>query len=223
MPSSTMSRTPTASLSSASAPRWVFCAARGARREAPPEVPLLGALPVAETAARRLEERRQGAGGGTLRGADWSEALTAGRCAARGVRRCLQITVGRGRPWLVLAGWNALCALDRATIDLAALGGPMAGATSCFPGAFFSLFPLVTLVLFTLPFSRAQFGGGKTTGFGLIYDSLESAKKFEPTYRLVRNGLAESVSKSRKQRKERKNRLKKVRGIKKAKIGGGGH
>ena len=70
---------------------------------------------------------------------------------------------------------------------------------------------------------RLDFGGGRSSGFGLIYDSLEAAKKFEPTYRLVRNGLAESVSKSRKQRKERKNRLKKVRGTKKAKIGGGGH
>ncbi len=32
----------------------------------------------------------------------------------------------------------------------------------------------------------AQFGGGKSTGFGLIYDNLDSAKKFEPKYRLVR-------------------------------------
>jgi small subunit ribosomal protein S24e len=33
---------------------------------------------------------------------------------------------------------------------------------------------------------KTQFGGGKTTGFALIYDSLEAAKKFEPKYRLVR-------------------------------------
>ena len=31
-----------------------------------------------------------------------------------------------------------------------------------------------------------QFGGGKSTGFGLIYDSLDAAKKFEPKYRLIR-------------------------------------
>ncbi len=31
-----------------------------------------------------------------------------------------------------------------------------------------------------------QFGGGKSTGFGLIYDTLDSAKKFEPKYRLIR-------------------------------------
>lgn len=32
----------------------------------------------------------------------------------------------------------------------------------------------------------AQFGGGKSTGFGLIYDTLDAAKKFEPKYRLIR-------------------------------------
>jgi len=31
-----------------------------------------------------------------------------------------------------------------------------------------------------------QFGGGKSTGFGLVYDNLDSAKKFEPKYRLIR-------------------------------------
>jgi ribosomal protein S24E len=33
---------------------------------------------------------------------------------------------------------------------------------------------------------RTQFGGGKSTGFGLIYDSVDAAKKFEPKYRLIR-------------------------------------
>lgn len=33
---------------------------------------------------------------------------------------------------------------------------------------------------------RTAFGGGKSTGFGLIYDSVEDAKKFEPKHRLVR-------------------------------------
>jgi small subunit ribosomal protein S24e len=33
---------------------------------------------------------------------------------------------------------------------------------------------------------RTAFGGGKSTGFALIYDTLDSAKKFEPTYRLAR-------------------------------------
>lgn len=60
---------------------------------------------------------------------------------------------------------------------------------------------------------RTHFGGGKSTGFGLIYQSVADAKRFEPTYRLVRYGLAEKVEKtSRQQRKQKKNREKKVFG-----------
>lgn len=33
---------------------------------------------------------------------------------------------------------------------------------------------------------RTHFGGGKSTGFGLIYDTVENAKKYEPKYRLIR-------------------------------------
>ena len=40
-------------------------------------------------------------------------------------------------------------------------------------------------VIFCFGF-RTQFGGGKTVGFALIYDTLDSAKKFEPKYRLAR-------------------------------------
>ncbi|KAH8552996.1 ribosomal protein L23/L15e core domain-containing protein [Umbelopsis sp. PMI_123] len=69
---------------------------------------------------------------------------------------------------------------------------------------------------------KTQFGGGKTTGFALIYDTLEAAKKFEPKYRLVRHGLADGTRTARKQRKERKNRAKKYRGTKKAKAAGAG-
>ena len=48
---------------------------------------------------------------------------------------------------------------------------------------------------------RTQFGGGKTTGFGLVYDSPEAMKKFEPQYRLVRVGLATKPERpSRQQR-----------------------
>jgi len=65
---------------------------------------------------------------------------------------------------------------------------------------------------------RTQFGGGRSTGFALIYDDEASQKKFEPKYRLVRSGLAAKVEKpSRKLRKERKNRAKKLRGTKKVK------
>jgi small subunit ribosomal protein S24e len=71
---------------------------------------------------------------------------------------------------------------------------------------------------------RTAFGGGKSTGFALVYESKE-ALKFEPRYRLVRVrcstgsfgavndfaqfGLAEKKEKpGRKLRKERKNRAK---------------
>lgn len=66
---------------------------------------------------------------------------------------------------------------------------------------------------------RTNFGGGKSTGFALIYDTLDFAKKFEPKHRLARHGLLEIKKITRKQRKERKNRMKKVRGTKKAKVG----
>merc|ERR1712202_36724 len=70
---------------------------------------------------------------------------------------------------------------------------------------------------------KTNFGGGKTTGFALIYDTLDFAKKFEPKYRLGRQGVIERPAKaSRKQAKEKKNRMKKVRGTKKAKVGAAG-
>merc|ERR1711872_809477 len=69
---------------------------------------------------------------------------------------------------------------------------------------------------------KTNFGGGKSTGFALVYDTMDYAKKFEPKYRLLRQGVIEAKAKtSRKQKKERKNRTKKVRGIAKAKVGSG--
>lgn len=73
-------------------------------------------------------------------------------------------------------------------------------------------------VVFVFGF-KTNFGGGKSTGFALIYDTLDFAKKFEPKHRLARHGLVEIKKVTRKQRKERKNRMKKVRGTKKAKVG----
>ncbi|XP_056697435.1 40S ribosomal protein S24-1-like [Spinacia oleracea] len=64
---------------------------------------------------------------------------------------------------------------------------------------------------------RTHFGGGKSIEFGLIYDSVDNAKKFEPKYSLIRNGLATKIEKSRKQMKERKNIAKKISGVKKTK------
>lgn len=40
-------------------------------------------------------------------------------------------------------------------------------------------------VIFVFGF-RTCFGGGRSTGFALIYDDLAAAKKFEPKFRLVR-------------------------------------
>jgi small subunit ribosomal protein S24e len=33
---------------------------------------------------------------------------------------------------------------------------------------------------------RIHFGGGRSTGFALVYDSLDAAKRFEPKFRLAR-------------------------------------
>ena len=60
---------------------------------------------------------------------------------------------------------------------------------------------------------RTDFGGGRSSGFALIYDSEEAAKKYEPKFRLARNGLAKKREGSRKQIKEKKNRQKKVWGL----------
>jgi len=66
---------------------------------------------------------------------------------------------------------------------------------------------------------KTQFGGGLARGYGLIYDNVSFSKKYEPRYRLVRNGLASKKEGARKQRKEKKNRAKKFRGIRRMKGG----
>merc|ERR1711933_72822 len=43
---------------------------------------------------------------------------------------------------------------------------------------------------------RTAFGGGKTTGFVLIYDNIVAFKKFEPKYRQVRNGALQGKGSS---------------------------
>jgi small subunit ribosomal protein S24e len=66
---------------------------------------------------------------------------------------------------------------------------------------------------------KAQFGGGRTVGFGLIYDSVDKAKKFEPKHRLIRSGLAVKASgPGRRVKKDIKNKAKKVRAAEKAKL-----
>ncbi|XHG09114.1 hypothetical protein AWENTII_012195 [Aspergillus wentii] len=48
---------------------------------------------------------------------------------------------------------------------------------------------------------RTQYGGGKSTGFALVYDSQEALKKFEPHYRLVRIGAATKIEKASRQQR----------------------
>merc|ERR1711988_1250626 len=66
---------------------------------------------------------------------------------------------------------------------------------------------------------KTCFGGGKSTCFALVYDSVDAAKKHEPKHRLIRNGHKEAagIVVGRKQRKEKKNREKKFRGTRKEK------
>jgi small subunit ribosomal protein S24e len=59
---------------------------------------------------------------------------------------------------------------------------------------------------------RTKFGGGKSTGFCLIYDNEESMIKFEPKHRMVAKGLTEKKETSRKAIKEAKNKGLKIRG-----------
>merc|ERR1712168_1118913 len=76
-------------------------------------------------------------------------------------------------------------------------------------------------VIFAFGF-HTLFGGSKTIGFALIYDNMDSAKKYEPKHRLARHGVIEKKKTGRKQIKELKNRKKKVRGTAKAKVGAAG-
>lgn len=48
---------------------------------------------------------------------------------------------------------------------------------------------------------RTQYGGGKSTGFALLYESPEAMKKFEPHYRLVRYGQAKKIEKASRQQR----------------------
>jgi small subunit ribosomal protein S24e len=59
---------------------------------------------------------------------------------------------------------------------------------------------------------KTAFGGGKTTGFGLIYGDLATVKRVEPNYRLQRLGMGRKRGAARKSIKERRNRAKADRG-----------
>lgn len=71
-----------------------------------------------------------------------------------------------------------------------------------------------------MPFGfKTDFGGGRSTGFALIYDNVDILKKIEPTYRLARYLPKKDKNSGRRQRKELKNRKKKVNGGKKTEMG----
>jgi len=69
---------------------------------------------------------------------------------------------------------------------------------------------------------KTLFGGGRSSGFCLIYDNAEYFKKYEPKYRLRRVNLLPQRVGNRKSRKEIKTKRNKTRGTAKAKIQAGG-
>merc|ERR1712216_120855 len=70
---------------------------------------------------------------------------------------------------------------------------------------------------------KIAFGGQRSTGFGVIYDSLDLAKQSLSKHLLMREGLREKPKGklARKASKERKNKVLKVRGAEKAAVRSG--
>jgi len=68
---------------------------------------------------------------------------------------------------------------------------------------------------------HTHFGGGRTTGFVLVYDNRDYLLKYEPKYRLRRLKILEPKINNRKARKELRTKRKKVRGKEKSKIQAG--
>ena len=70
---------------------------------------------------------------------------------------------------------------------------------------------------------KGKFGGGRSTGFALIYDSLDARKKCDSKKNLIRDKVVSTEGKKgRKQLKEMKGRMKRVRGTAKAKAANAG-
>lgn len=67
---------------------------------------------------------------------------------------------------------------------------------------------------------KTKFGGGRSSGFGLIYQNVDARKKFDSKLSLKRDKLITITGPKRKAKKEMKGRAKKVRGIEKAKARG---
>ena len=65
------------------------------------------------------------------------------------------------------------------------------------------------IVIFSL---ETKFGGGRTTGFGLIYDNADALKTIGPKHRLIKAGLAEKSKVTRRMRKNARKQKMKVWG-----------
>jgi small subunit ribosomal protein S24e len=68
---------------------------------------------------------------------------------------------------------------------------------------------------------KTQFGGGRSSGFALIYNSTEEKAKYDSETLLRRDGLKKKPAVGRKPKKEIKSRQKKVKGTAKAKVQAG--
>merc|ERR1712226_117106 len=70
---------------------------------------------------------------------------------------------------------------------------------------------------------KTRFGGGRTSGFCLIYDSKDAKKKYEPTFRLrwSKDAPPKDTAMTRKIKKEIKIKRSKLRGVAKTKISAG--
>ena len=64
---------------------------------------------------------------------------------------------------------------------------------------------------------KTKFGGGRSSGFALVYDNQDAKKKYDMNVYLKRDGHMSKPPKTRKQKKEIKGRVRRVRGIAKAK------
>ena len=63
---------------------------------------------------------------------------------------------------------------------------------------------------------KSKYGGGKTTGFCLIYDNFTSRRRYDYRYRLIRDKFAKKPQGSRNSRRELKSRRKKLSGREKS-------
>ena len=69
---------------------------------------------------------------------------------------------------------------------------------------------------------HSKFGGGRSTGYALVYDSIDERKKYDQKKFLRRDGYVQPPKRGRKQLKEIKGRVKRVHGTAKTKAANAG-